>query len=367
MFKDILPDDRSIQEFKSFKKFTFTNSDSGSGVYGLEGLSGSFHNFLTGSAESQSFGLYNAESKSLGLDYRHWYQHGTFFKIPVFNMVKSSYYQYDTIPNPKSNTTRYPLYSGGNWSRKHPHGREDWGEVVPRELHNRVNVITIPQEYFGEEVKPYSFKLVDDSSNVTLDIRDDGHGQLFDYTYSSSFAAGTLDGNGSGSCLGNIFYEHGIVALTNTGSQYIGVGLGTGGNGWEIEFKATKTAYEYQYLCNVAEYQFNATTNPSTVLNRAGSIQVTQDAKFIYNDNMDSPKYENTMNLVLPPGSSSYELSYDTGTEYLNFTTHSEFGTYITNIGLYNDTNELMAIAKLSNPIKNENDLPLSFLIRFDS
>ena len=82
---------------------------------------------------------------------------------------------------------------------------------------------------------------------------------------------------------------------------------------------------------------------------------------------MDNPKYENTMNLVLPPGSSSYALSYDTGTEYLNFTTHSEFGTYITNIGLYNDTNELMAIAKLSNPIKNDKDLPLSFLIRFDS
>ena len=65
MFKVILPDDRSIQEFKSYKKFTFTNVDSGSGVYGLEGLSGSFHNFLTGSAASQSFGLYNAESKSL--------------------------------------------------------------------------------------------------------------------------------------------------------------------------------------------------------------------------------------------------------------------------------------------------------------
>ena len=60
MFKDISPDDRTVKEFKTYKKFTFTNKDSGSGVFGLEGLSGRFHNFLTGSAASQSFGVYNA-------------------------------------------------------------------------------------------------------------------------------------------------------------------------------------------------------------------------------------------------------------------------------------------------------------------
>jgi|TARA_R110000851_G_scaffold11319_1_gene39789 hypothetical protein len=369
MFKDISPDDRSIKEFKTYKKFTFTNSDSGSGVYGLEGISGSFHNFNTGSAASQSFGLYNAESKSLGLGYRHWYQHGTFFKIPVFNMIKHSYYRYDSVPNPKSTTSRFPLYSGGNWSRKYPYGRESWGEVTPRELHDQVNVITIPQEYYGEEVKPYSFKLTDDSSDVTLDIRDDGHGQLYDYNYSSSFAAGTLTTSpaDSGSCIGNIFYEHGIVAITNTGSQYIDVGTGTGGNGWEMEFNSTKTSYEYSYLCNISEYQFNSTTNPSTVVDRYGSVNVTQEARFIYNDDMTNPSYENTMNLVMPPGSSSYQQTFSTGTEYKNFTTHSLFGTYVTNIGLYNDTNELMAIAKISNPIKNDKDLPISFLVRFDS
>ena len=82
---------------------------------------------------------------------------------------------------------------------------------------------------------------------------------------------------------------------------------------------------------------------------------------------MEDPKYVNTIDLVLPPGSSSYASSYTTGTEYQNFITHSEFGTYITNIGLYNDERELLVIAKLSNPIKNDKDLPISFLVRFDS
>jgi hypothetical protein len=368
MFKDISPDDRSIKEFKTYKQFTFTNLDSGSGVFGLEGISGSFWNFDTGSAASQSFGVYNEDSKSFGHTWDTWYSCGTFFKIPLYYQIRNSYYQYDKVPNPKSTTTRFPLYGGNNWSRKWPHGREasDWGSIVPRELHGSVNVITIPQEYFGEEIKPLSVKILDDSSAVTFDLRDDGYGQLYDYAYSSSFSAGTPDSNKSGSAVGNVFYEHGIITITDTGS-YTDTGIGTGGDGWSVRFQATKTAYEYQYLCNVGEYQFTGTTNPSVVTGRSGSIYIPENARYIYDGNMEDPKYENTIDLVLPPGSSSYASSYAAGTEYQNFTTHSEFGTYVTNIGLYNDERELLAIAKLSNPIKNDKDLPISFLVRFDS
>ena len=366
MYKDIASDDKSIQKFKTYKQFTFTNSDTGSGVFGLEGISGSFHNFLTGSAASQSFGTFNEASQSFGHPWDTWYSHGTFFKLPLYYQIGNCYYQYDTIPNPKSITTRYPLYAGGNWSRKYPYNRDDWGSIVPRELHDTVNVITIPQEYFGEEVKPYSVKILDDSSDVTIDLRDDGYGQLYDYVYSSSFATGILTAEGSGSCIGNVFYEHGIVTITDTGSYY-NVGLGTGADGFSVQFQATKTSTEYEYMCHVEEYQFNGTTNPSVVVGRMGSIQIPQGAQYNYSGNWSNPQYEATADLVLPPASSSYLSSYSAGTEYQNFTTHSEFGTYVTNIGLYNDEKELLAIAKLSNPIKNDKDLPISFLIRFDS
>jgi len=296
---------------------------------------------------------------------------GTFYKLPLYYQIRNCYYQYDTIPNPKSNTTRFPIYSGGNWSRKYPYGREDWGELVPRELHDNVNVITIPQQFFGEEVKPLSVKILDDSSEVTVDLRDDGLGQLYDYNFSSSYSAGTLTAQGSGSVIGNVFYEHGLVAITNTGSRYSNVGLGTGGDGWSIRYQASKTSTEYQYLCNVNEYEFNQTTNPSVVVGRSGSIIIPADARYCTNGKfgtgINAPQYDNTTDLVLPAGSSSYASTYSAGNEYRSFTTHSEFGTYITNIGLYNDTNELLAIAKISNPIKNDKDLPLSFLIRFDS
>ena len=377
MFKDISPSDKSITPFKTYKQFTFTNSDSGSGVFGLQGTSGSFHNFLTGSATSQSFGVYNADSKSLGKPWDTWYSCGTFYKIPLYFQIRNCYYRYDTIPNPKSDSARYPLYTGGNWSRKYPYNRDDWGSVVPRELHQNVNVITIPQEYFGEEIKPYSVKILDDSSAVTIDLRDDGYGQLYDYAHSSSFAAGTLTAQGSGSCIGNVFYEHGIIAITNTGSSYANIGLGTGGDGWSVQFQASKTAYEYQYMCHVSEYQYNGTTNPSAVIGRSGSITIPEGAKYIYEGvvnpvdgegNSLTPDYKSSFDLVLPPASQSYLSSYSgDGSIFQAFTTHSDFGTYVTNIGLYNDSNELMAISKLSNPIKNDKDLPISFLIRFDS
>ena len=384
MFKDISPSDRSIKTFKTYKKFTFTNSDSGSGVYGLEGISGSFHNFLTGSAYSQSYGTFNELSQSQGKAWHTWYSEGTFFKLPLYFQIRNSYYQYDQPNNPKANNTRYPLYAGGNWSRKWPHGREDsnWGTINPRKLEGKVNVITIPQEYFGEEIKPRSLKILDDSNGTTLDLRDDGHGQLYDWNYSASFAAGTPGGSPqTGSVVGNVFYEHGLITITDTGSLYISASLGsgslpagqyTGDDGFQVEFQATKTAYEYEYMCHIDEFQFTGTTNPSVVVGRSGSIFVPEGAKYIYDGEMRNyvggvPKYENTMDLVLPPASSSYKMSYNTGNYYQNFTTHSAFGTYVTNIGLYNDERELLAIAKLSNPIKNDKDLPISFLIRFDS
>ena len=49
------------------------------------------------------------------------------------------------------------------------------------------------------------------------------------------------------------------------------------------------------------------------------------------------------------------------------YTTHSEFNPYVTSIGLYNDQHELLAVAKLSRPIKKPKEYDISFTIRFDN
>ena len=123
---------------------------------------------------------------------------------------------------------------------------------------------------------------------------------------------------------------------------------------------------------SLPSYHFNYSTNPSLVVGRSGSINIPSESVYLWNDGDFSntqpftPTYENVADLLLPPASSSYTNSYIPGAKYEGFVSHSEFGTYVTNIGLYNDQNELLAISKLSNPIKNDVDLDLSFLIRFD-
>jgi hypothetical protein len=55
------------------------------------------------------------------------------------------------------------------------------------------------------------------------------------------------------------------------------------------------------------------------------------------------------------------------GTELIGEATHSDFSTYITTVGLYNDENELLAVGKTASPIKNEKELALTFVVRFDT
>ena len=370
MYKDIPVGDRSIaKSYKVYKTFKFNETDSGRGIYGLQGLSSSAHDFRSASAASQSYGTYNTGS----------YTNGTFFKLPLYFMVKNLYYQYDSYPNPKSNITRYPNYTGGNWLRKWPHGRieSNWGSINPRQLHDRVNVITIPREYFGEEIKPNSVIIEDSSGDTTVELRDDGHGQLYDFAYSASFATGStggLAGEKTGSAVGNVFYEHGIITITDTGSLYKSCSIGSihpytgkyeGNDGFTVEFQATQTNYEYEYTCNIPSYHFNYSTNPSLIQGRSGSITIPSGSVYIYNDNTENPEYKNVKDLLLPPSVSSYTDSYNSGTRYEGFVSHSEFSTYVTNIGLYNDQNELLITSKLSSPIKNDYELDLSFLVRF--
>jgi hypothetical protein len=47
--------------------------------------------------------------------------------------------------------------------------------------------------------------------------------------------------------------------------------------------------------------------------------------------------------------------------------TGSFLAPFITTIGLYNDDCELVAVAKLPQPIKSMPDVPINFIIRFDT
>lgn len=243
MLKAIDPSDRSIRKFTVYKQFTVTQADSGSFVFGLECISGSIFDFNVASAPSRSYTITTAPYSQ------------SFFKEPLYYQVKKMYYS--DLEN------QYATFGSNDTA------------TAKRELGNKVNIITIPQNLFGEQIKPKSIKLTDNSTDITFDIRDDGYGNLYDWAYSSSYAAGTPSAAGSGSQIGNIFYSHGILTITNSGS-YNQIGLGEGTNGFEVHFQSAHTIYEHEYNCVVGENEFNRSINISATIGYSGSITVLQ-------------------------------------------------------------------------------------------
>ena len=67
------------------------------------------------------------------------------------------------------------------------------------------------------------------------------------------------------------------------------------------------------------------------------------------------------------PASSSYNDEGYKGTgSLLDIVTGSEFSPYVTTIGLFDDHQDLLAIGKLAKPIKNDKEMDISFIVRFD-
>ena len=82
--------------------------------------------------------------------------------------------------------------------------------------------------------------------------------------------------------------------------------------------------------------------------------------------------YENEVRCLVK--SSDYNLSYiptlvngnyDSGS-LKNFATGSDFYTYATQIGLYDDYNNLLAVAKLGKPIMMSPDTDMTFVVKYD-
>ena len=356
MLRNVHPQDVSIDPFKTYKRFQFTNVDSGSGIYGLRGVSGSYHNFITGSAASQSFGVYNSLSESLN---KEPYSLGTYYSLPLYYTINNLYYErFSNNPKlPKSSGRTEPFLSFGATNPNKQY----------RILHNSCSVISIQQDLIGEEIKPKSVQVTDNSTDVTFTIKDDGDGNLYDNAYSSSYAA-FKSGSfkypelswttaGSGSVVGNVFYKTGMLVFTDTGS-YKNVALGTGTDGFEVDYRSTHTIYQHEYTVIAPAGQFNRTRNISATYQRSGSVTVVEGAK---------PHY------YFPPGdnpgltgSGSFESSYQATQFAENFTTHSQFAPYMTTIGLYNDNNELLVVGRTSKPIKNDDTMDMSFVLRFD-
>ena len=170
-----------------------------------------------------------------------------------------------------------------------------------------------------------------------------------------------------------MFYNQGLIVLTRESADKLQ-------NEWQLDYKSTQTIYEHEYLLIVNQDEFNVSTNPSAVVEvgRETLLVPTSDGKIVgtvtnpgtkyirkksilENGNVLDFRYTSSVNPNVFAGFEHYELSssVDSAGSFLL--------PFITTIGLYDDDCQLVAVAKLPQPIKSESDIPVNFIIRFDT
>jgi hypothetical protein len=175
--------------------------------------------------------------------------------------------------------------------------------------------------------------------------------------------------------VGNVFYNSGLIVMTKRSDERLL-------SNWELSFKSTQTIYEHEYLLIVNEDEFNVSQNPSAVveIGRETSFITGSDNKIYRVTTNPGVKYirkksvlENGSTLDYSIGSNREGYEHISGGfdqyEYSSSldSTGSYLAPFITTIGLYDDNCDLVAVAKLPQPIKSYPDLPVNFIVRFDT
>jgi hypothetical protein len=175
--------------------------------------------------------------------------------------------------------------------------------------------------------------------------------------------------------VGNVFYNQGLIVLTRDVAEKLQ-------NRWKLDYKSTKTIYEHEYLLIADQDEFNVSQNPSAVVTIGGEYESFTDTsgniRRVYTK--QPTKYiRKASSLENATGSLDYTYTYSgsVGTTKAGFehwdlsgsmdSTGSFLAPFITTIGLYDDDCDLIAVAKLPQPIKSEHDLTVNFIVRFDT
>ena len=245
---------------------------------------------------------------------------------------------------------------------------------------------------------PTTFNFTYTSSTSALyEVADDGEGNL-------------LTGS---QCIGQIFYPHGIVVFTSGGFVSMSEDITSNApppypnlNNVKITYSSSFQINEFQYRCVIDENEFTYTLNPTTLqpiwsistqlnslvssittntadaangtftgviptggsgeglvltvttlgvygLSYVGGIEVTQrghgyqigDVLTISKDDITG-----TTDVTITLTKENFWIENKNGDIYSDFVSGSYFTPYLTSVGLYNDDQELLAVAKLSTP-----------------
>ena len=321
-YKPFTTSDVVVTPFKVNKSFTFegasefTASDSGIDRYFGKNLTPTL--FVSGSFPSGEINTYNQELVYRSI--RQLYYSNYLRGMDGSPVITASFNTDGTITGGAG--TDNPSYYN------YLSDTLDANRLFPQDIDDRIGVISIPSKVFGEYIKPGTFTFSYVGTLTSGVITDDENGNLFQ----------------DGSKVGDLIYQHGIAVITSFGTSITGSVFGTAkygtgsysvagaqtlddaitSNNVTCSFESTMTIYESQYKCTLLENEFNYSLNPSIITS-----------------------------------------SSDIGVP-LDFVTGSYFEPYITTVGLYNNSKELLAIGKMAQPLQSSDVTDTTILINLD-
>jgi hypothetical protein len=195
-------------------------------------------------------------------------------------------------------------------------------------------VVSLDKTYVGNGQTISLFPLFNNSdpSNASIDldikmrmykkppfkIKDNGEGAIYI--------------SGSSDYVGIINYSHGTVIITSNDI----IPDFTSSSDITCSFQSSRTIYETQYRCTLKENEFNFSLNPSLI---SGS------------------GFTNPLNTT---------CSVDQRGITYNFVTESCFTPYVASVGLYNERQELLAVAKLAQPLPTSRTTDMTIVVNLD-
>jgi len=343
-YKKLNKEDSFLTSYTAHKRFIASGSQHDE--YGIEtyiGISG-----------SSAFFPETAEKRLVGTDKEHYTQ-------LVYNSINHLYYSGFQNGSPVSSSNEmsgsaYENYLQSSYTQNQ------------RRAESEFTIISIPQNLFGINIKPGSVRIEPDiagsgsnyvftSSDVSGNFVSESYNEEIDTLYGSAeelqdgeyilnegdyineteeefVVAGfddwktTLIDDKNGNLIlsasspqrivGNIIYSHGLMVITNPaiGNYYANYFSGS------VTWKSSQPNYTYNYHCPIGESEFNNTLHPTSVEGSDGNIKA--------------------------------EL------------TGSHFKPYFTTVGLYNDANELIAVAKMGQPVPVSNNNETTVVVKLD-
>ena len=351
-YKKLKKEDSFLTDYLAHKEYTLSGSalaTLGVHTYGAISSSNTFHSS-------------NSDKRSAGTNYEHY------LDLTYKSIYHLYYSNFDSLGNPAET---YTDGSGSISGSRHENFMQSSYRKGSRKAQDRFCIISIPREHFGVNIKPGSVILKPSADELTGSFVGSGYTTPEDYVeegdeaygsdsgtpsntdtilgvddkfnnfsandyISASLATGynpALIDDGDGHLIlssssdaqfknvvvGNIIYSHGLIIISTpqVANYYLDYFSGS------LSWSSSHPIYTYNFNCNIQESEFNFTQNPSAVKNTSGSLS----------DNV----------------------------------TGSYFQPYVTTVGLYNEANELVAVAKMGQPVPVSEDTEMTIKVKLDT